>query len=445
MDIRRTYNNSNMEKKRNQLIRQQEAANLLIQAKKTFAPKPNRIDESLKIANSDKSERKTWKEDRLVALFESLPKDLRGYLARLLKVVEKETDFFEDERINFKLLEACREMAYWGDFWVKQPEEWVCRTHNIRRQFSGLLHHLLAKYKVPLFMDAAFYDNPNRKHQEWFIHIGSGQNIRTASGLPFQMTKAMAHSFLEVPSDFKILEAFRYVHIQSLGGSKNLINAWLESPLAVDFNNKEFWDSVVRFFIDNPMLDPSKIAPIIDYINNQRYVDVIEITPDGDRVHHGPPQPNLTMKGRNPETLLAQVDQWHTHTARSKKNPFLQWASCGVAGGRFEEGAGNGKKVFSIVELLNSNELKEEGKEMCHCVGSYSDSCSSGRCAVFSLRQVEGDGIGRKATISVNLNPNKVLNEARGKRNDVLSQNISRLVRSWANARSITISSWARI
>jgi hypothetical protein len=365
-----------------------------------------------------------------------------------VQVVEKETDFFEDERYCIKFLEGCREIAHWGDYWVRQPEEWTTRTHNVERQFLGLLNHLLAKYKVPAFMHKSFYKalQTSRKHQEWFIHLGSGQNIRTAHGLPMPLTKMMAHYYVQAPEELTVTEAFRFARIRSLGGSKGLVDAWLGSCMANNYENPEFWDSVVRFFVENPMLDPNQIAPIIDYLHHQKFVDVFEITQNGDRLNCGPTQPNLTMKGRNPETLMTQVEQWHVQTARiDKKGAFTQWKSCGIDGARFEEGNNQNKRAYVIVELLNSSELKKEGQEMHHCVGSYVGSCSSGRCAVYSVRQVEGDSLGRKATISVNLTPSRMLQEARGKYNEVLSQNISRIIRSWANTRNIQVCSWAKI
>lgn len=451
MDTQRVYNNANLEKKRRKKLQEEAAASSLAKARQQFQPKHNRIDLAYDKSVNPEETKQSWRQtkDKLVELFDSLSGNDKTHLLRLLKVVEKETDFFEDERYCLKFIEGCRELARWGDYWVRQPEDWVNKTHNVERQFLGIVNHLFAKYKVPAFMHKCFYVTVqiNRKHQEWFMHLGSGQNIRNAKGIPFPLTKMMAHHFTQAPENLSVQEAFTFARIRSIGGSKGLIEAWLGSRMANNtHSNPEFWDSVLRFFIDNPMLDLNQVGPIIDYLYNQKFVDNMELTQDGQRINHGPPQPFLSMKGRNPEVLLDQVEKWHTQTAKLKKRgAFVQWKPCGIDGARFEEGAGPGKKAFIITELLNSSELKEEGREMSHCVGSYSDSCSSGRCAVFSLRQVEGDGIGRKATISVNLNPNKVLNEARGKRNDVLSQNISRLVRSWANARFITISSWARI
>jgi len=448
MDTKRVYKNPNMEKRRQELLKKEQASFLLISNKNRYVHKPERIDLAFEkskeyIANGKIPHR----EDKLVNLFIPLGKSNSAYLLRLLKTVEKETDFFEDEKYCWKFLNGCMIMAYWGDFWVREPEVWKNKTHNVEKQFTSLLHYLFAKYPVPSFMNEAFLSNDGMgsKKQEWFLHMGSGQNIRTAHGLPYPMTRMMAHLFSEAPSDFKIMEAFRFAHIRSLDGSMPIIKGWLESPLAIDFSNMDFWDSVVRFFIDNPMLDPSKISSIIDYIYNQKYVDTLLVTPDGTRINRGPAQPNFTMKGRNPEALLTQVEKWHTHTAISKKNSFLQWKSCGIPGGRIEEGSEKGRKVYSIVELLNSTELKEEGKTMHHCVATYASSCSSGRNDVYSVAQVEGNECGRKATISLNLSGKPTLQEARGKYNETLSVPVARIIRTWANLRNVAISNWAKL
>ena len=48
--------------------------------------------------------------------------------------------------------------------WIRPIESWRARTHNARRQFHSLLHHLIATYDVPLFMDTAWLTSP-RPHQ----------------------------------------------------------------------------------------------------------------------------------------------------------------------------------------------------------------------------------------------------------------------------------------
>ena len=48
--------------------------------------------------------------------------------------------------------------------------------------------------------------------QGWFVHVGSGQNIRTAD-LPLVLSKSMAHVFAEAPGDLTATEALRWAQV----------------------------------------------------------------------------------------------------------------------------------------------------------------------------------------------------------------------------------------
>lgn len=50
-------------------------------------------------------------------------------------------------------------------------------------------------------------------------------------------------------------------------------------------------------------------------------------------------------------------------------------------------------KGFKVVPLLSSYDLIDEGKDMHHCVGSYSDNCISGKSRIFSIRDKEDNKI----------------------------------------------------
>ena len=48
-------------------------------------------------------------------------------------------------------------LARHSEDWVRPAAEWVPPSHNPRKQFHHLACHLLARYDVPTFMDAAFF------------------------------------------------------------------------------------------------------------------------------------------------------------------------------------------------------------------------------------------------------------------------------------------------
>jgi len=105
--------------------------------------------------------------------------------------------------------------------WKRPIDKWRPQKHNAYRQFSSLSRHLLADYEVPVFMDSAWLSSKKR-HQNWFIHIGDGANIRTAEELPIKLTKKMAHHYLQAPTGYTVLSALRWAQVKALGGDKKL-------------------------------------------------------------------------------------------------------------------------------------------------------------------------------------------------------------------------------
>ena len=62
-------------------------------------------------------------------------------------------------------------LAHHAEDWVRPVAEWVSPSHNPRKQFHHLACHLLARYDVPTFMDAAFFTSQMPEaglHQAWF-------------------------------------------------------------------------------------------------------------------------------------------------------------------------------------------------------------------------------------------------------------------------------------
>jgi chorismate mutase len=158
--------------------------------------------------------------------------------------------------------------------WIRSVADWKPLTHNVRRQFSSLARHLFAEWPVPMFLDSVWFLGNGKgavEQQAWFLHVGRGQNIRTAN-LPLPYTKRMSHHFMQAPADFTVAAALRWGQIHGLGGNDRLARAIIATRLGIEFEHDEFWTTVVQFFIANPMLDLAQVGPIIDFIQQQRFV-----------------------------------------------------------------------------------------------------------------------------------------------------------------------------
>lgn len=322
--------------------------------------------------------------------------------------------------------------------WIRLPTLWKPQTHNVRRQFSSLARHLFAEWPVPAFMDSVWFLGNSReavRQQGWFLHIGAGQNIRAAD-LPLPYTKRMAHHFTQAPADYTVEAALRWGQIHGLGGTARLVRAILGTRLGSSFEHCDFWTTVLQFFIANPMLDLARIGPIIDYIHHQRFVpQEVFVAPGAARgvaERRGPPQPNFTMKGRTPASLLRQVESWHRTLAKVEQ-PRAEWPGSGIDGFEFVEGGerGGNLKVWTITELLSTKALVAEGRKMKHCVATYAQSCATGACSIWTLEVETFAGRSKMFTIQVDL-ARRLICQVRGKCNVLPGEKHLGILRRWA-------------
>ncbi len=356
-------------------------------------------------------------------------------LLETLVYLESKTKFIEDPHCVKGIIGLVNHRTKW----IRPLVDWNPTTHNTDRQFASLLRHLLANYQVPGFMDSAWLQG-NAIQQSWFIHIGAGKNIRTARSLPVAMTKKMAHYFLLTPHHYPVNSAFRWAQIRAIGGHTTLTTSLCETRLVRNFRDNEFWLSVFCFFIANPMMDLAHVNPIVDFIWNQKYENRIEFVARGVAREIGPAHPNFSMRGRTPETLMRQVENWHRQLGQESRGGNLQWRKSKISDYRFVEGntRRSNMKSWSIRELLSSKELIAEGRAQNHCVASYARSCFVGNNSIWTLDRTDSGGTTKMVTIELAL-PTQKISQIRGKRNRLPTAAEMDVIRRWANKENLVI------
>jgi hypothetical protein len=285
----------------------------------------------------------------------------------------------------------------------------------------------------------------NETHQNWYKHIGTGQNIRTAPGIPVALTKKMAHHFLFAPKQYNVEEAIRWGQVHALGGDKRLMDALRGTRLLGNFKNDEFWLNVIRFFIANPMLDVSHVHPIIDYIWNQKFENQRVFVARGVVEEHDPPQPNFSMKGRTPKTLLHQVNDWHRQLGRETRGGDFEWMRSEIGEFHLREGSekkGN-LKYWYIRELLSTDELIHEGRKLHHCVRSYAKSCYTGKTSIWTMESEDENGRHKALTIEISQREN-LIRQVRGKRNRLPTEKEKYILTQWATYEKLEIAEYVR-
>ena len=369
----------------------------------------------------------------------------RASLRDLLLFAATETGFlFDSVSIGgrtFPFFNALIKLNDRRSSWIAQPRSWTVPSYNSRRQLSSFVRHLLTRYPVPLFMDEAWLNaGPgSRRYRDWFVHIGSGHNIRTAK-TPIPMTKMMAHHFLEAPGDMPILGAIRWGQVHALGGDKRLTGALLGSRIGTVFANDEFWTSVIRFCVANPMLDRRHVAPVVDFLQNQKFETVEMMGADGTVTTLPPQQPNLSMRGRSATALLDAVERWHGELGRKRKLTGATFKRSSFAG--LQLTSGDGKTIWQIRELLSEAELALEGRALRHCVVSYASSCERGDCSIWTLERRKESELDKLQTIEVR---DKTIVQCRGKYNRPPTAQEFDVVGSWARKAGLGIGDYVDV
>lgn len=431
MDLNRIYSNPGLEARRQALLRRLRAEQILHETHEGSSSIERQID--LGFA-SFRKQKKTQLSRWISECAQTLDATQREAFRTLLMAVSPRSSMLEER----KYVGGMARMARFATRWLRGPAGFSARSYNPSRQFSELARYLFARWPVPKFFDEAWTEHPSDTQREWFIHVGNGGNLRTAAGLPYPLTRMMAHHALLAPNDVSIGGALRWGQVRALGGSERLARAILNTRLREPQVAEQFWLTVLHFFVANPMLDPHQIGPIVDWIYNQRFVGEPQHIVDGIVRGGTIPQPNLCMKGRSVQSVLHQVERWHRELNRATGRGLVAWPPSGICGYERIEGTEGSQRIVRIEELVTSADLQQEGRAMHHCVASYARTCARGASAIFSLRIEAGAGIDRRVTIEVDVRAKRIV-QVRGRFNALPQLIDERYLRNWATVAGLSI------
>ncbi len=341
-----------------------------------------------------------------------------------------------------RVVDGLLSLATYHEEWIRPVETWNPEVNNPRPQFASLARHLLAAFPVPAFMTSVWLKGQGalgRRQQGWFVHIGSGKSIRKLE-LPLPYTKKMAHHFLQAPDHFTAEAALRWGQVRGLGGSKELAYAVAATRLAEPVECEHFWLTVIQFLVNHPEMAVAHVAPIVEYLHDQRFVPEEHFDLVRDEVTWRVPEADLSLKGRTPRSLLRRVREWQTRIGAYGKRPGLRWAPRGQGVFRRVEpgAAGNGVRVWTVRELLTSAELRAEASAMHHCVDTYASPCFKGVASIWSMTVEDQDGQRRVLTINVDVAKGAVV-EARRCCNQVAKSKDREIMGLWARERGLTV------
>ncbi|MEO1616480.1 MAG: PcfJ domain-containing protein [Planctomycetota bacterium] len=335
------------------------------------------------------------------------------------------------------------------EHWVRSPERWRPGSRNAKRQLRQLIHHLLDIHmEAPAFLDAAWgivrrsdgrQNQIADQHRDWFRSIGAGHGVSQIE-FPSKMTKASKRAFLSAPGTMTVDEAIRWSQIRGLRGDQRLAAAVASTRLVGNYANDSFWYSVLEWFAAHPMLEPSLVGPLIDYLNHMRFEETPQWDPVEQRVVSRVAAPRLSMKGRSPESLLTQMETWHRRLRSSNSFHVPNWESCGIEGFEWTEGREDSQAwcVWTIRELRSSTALAVEGRALRHCVASYSQRCARGATSIWTLEKRTRERLQKCLTVEVVPSLRTII-QARGKCNRLRTPQEENVLHRWCQSEGLTL------
>ena len=270
-------------------------------------------------------------------------------------------------------------------------------------------------YKKFLKIDQ--YKKLNQDEKLWFETIVKGKNLVHADNLPFKITKKQAHAFSQqkFKKNLTIKEGLIFSVLVSKGCSEKF--AMHAMNRISNFNEPNDWIEIVEI-LNHKGIDALVFTDVIDYLYHQKVVL----------------RRNIDLRSKTTENLLAETNTWHLELRNpniiTKYSEFVKTQEIKDFNFNHEN------QEYIIIQLTNTKQLFNEGKELKHCVFTYNQRCINQECQIFSLRIKEDSKFKSLITIEV---VNNTIFQIRGLKNRICNDIENMIILKWAEENNIEI------
>ncbi|QDV19645.1 hypothetical protein Pan153_43110 [Gimesia panareensis] len=393
--------------------------------------------------------------DALIAQHASSLRSVRSHFWRLIYVIRDRTELLSPRLGDQsgtaplqaeRVIKACWRLACRQKQWQQIPETWSVTAENPFRQIRSLVKHLLDLYQVPDFMAPVWWaDYEDNWATGLYLLLARGLSVRQYSLLyPFRVTKKMAVQFVQAPDDLSPRAALRWAQVRALGGDPRLARILIsETFLREPTSDEPFWESVIRFLIQQQPISADEIVEIVHFLSQQRFEPAEKVWGKGSGDF--PVQPDFSLKGRSLMSLRRHMVHWRLDLIEKGMMPPAEvdpldypWQRSAI--GEFHcEHEG---QIWSIEEVLTPRQLQIESKIMNHCVEMFLNECARRKTTIWSMKVKAGRRRRRQLTIEV-LPQKKVIFEARGKNNSTPAPTVRQVLNRWAHQEGLKFSEQA--
>lgn len=353
-------------------------------------------------------------------VYQSLSQPSRAVLSRLLAVVRVRSDLMRHPPARdgeLRQVTALANIARFKHAFVREPEMWTGASGHPLAVVHSLANHLFGTYPVPRFVASVWFGNDDAR-MGWMIAHARGQAFRKMA-LPIAFTRQMEHWFLRTPDDMAFGRAMRRAEVLGLGGSCGLATTVSSTSLCEHFADGELWRKALAWLVRcADAVDLVQIEPLVDYLRANL---------------HG-----VVLRGRTFASVMRLVDEWHTLLARQRRAAFT-WRRSRWREMTLRVRGDVRDAEWTIVELLDTRALVDEGRRMRHCVATYADRCRFDRARIFSLRHRWCDNDTVRSVLTIEVSPRVgTIVQVRGPSNSRPGSEMT-IVREWATREGLVV------
>ena len=311
-------------------------------------------------------------------------------------------------------------MIQFQQYWLNDPDNWTeikSKKHDRRRK--SLARFLFIKYAAPGFLYEVWDDDKKyKRYVPWFITVAQGGSLfkQHTKGL---LSKKETYMFLKGLDHFTIEQNIWYARAVCYGENIGVAQRIARSKLHIQDYADEFWISVMRFFVQNPV-EIREMNDLIDYIAFQKMENA-----------------EYTMKGRTLLSVGKQSEEWLRLLAKKAKYGGV-FPSMGLSTSSYFTGKKDKRTKWTFHQIGDGRALVDESHAMRHCVSAYANSCAQGNQFIWSL--VKPDIFGYESRcLTISVDSTKLITEVRGKCNRSPTNQEWVVVEAWANDNGLTL------
>lgn len=325
------------------------------------------------------------------------------------------------------------DISDYRQYFLRSEKDFSLKTKSKERakQIKELVRHVFNKYTVPDFLYNVWTENSNnliRKQfdfKKWYICIANGGSLYKEITKE-HLTKKETHIFLNCAHKVNIEEALLYAVAKCEGANDGIALRIARSKIN-EHTLSEYWKQNIRWFAKNTPESIAQINDLVDFLISKKQES---------------PTFSLMGSGFTLPSLMKKMHDWHYDLRRLKAIGEASWEGHAINNETYTfTDQHKVEYTWHFYQIKSAKELQQEGNAQRHCVLSYKSRCINGSCSIWSLKLgLINDTFNQaKRKITIELNNNGTIVQARGLANRGLKNDEKAIIQRWAKENGLSM------